>query len=93
MGADCGSDHDFLIAKLRLKLKKIVEKTRPFRCDLNQIPYGYVVEVTNRMKVLDLIECMKNHGQRFMAEAVTVKNIPKRKKCKKAKWLSEEALK
>ena len=93
MGADCGSDHDFLIAKFRLKLKKVVENTRPFRCDLSQIPYGYAVEVTNRMKVLDLIECMKNYGQRFMAEAVTVKNIPKRKKCKKAKWLSEEALK
>ena len=56
MGADCGSDHDFLIAKFRLKLKKVVENTRPFRCDLNQIPYDYPVEVTNRFKELDLID-------------------------------------
>ena len=53
--ADYGSDHELLIAKLRLKLKKLGKTTRPFRYDLNQIPYNYTVEVTNRFKVLDLI--------------------------------------
>ena len=56
MGADCGSDHEPLIAKFRLKLKKVGETTRPFRYDLNQIPYDYTVEVTNRFKGLDLID-------------------------------------
>ena len=55
-GADCGSDHELLIAIFRLKLKKIGENTRPFRCDLNQIPYNYTVVVTNRFKGLDLID-------------------------------------
>ena len=55
-GADCGSDHELLIAKFRLKLKKIGKTTRPFRFDLNQIPYDYTVEVTNRFKGLDLID-------------------------------------
>ena len=55
-GADCGSDHELLIAKFRLKLKKVVKTTRPFRYDLNQIPYGYTVEVRNRFKGLDLID-------------------------------------
>ena len=50
----------------RLKLKKVEETTRPFRYDLNQIPYDYTVEVTNRFKGLDLIECLKNYGQRFV---------------------------
>ena len=54
LGADCGSDHEFLIAKFRHKLKKVRKTTRPFRYDLNQIPYDYIVEVTNRFKVLDL---------------------------------------
>ena len=54
--ADCGSDHEFLIAKFRLKLKKVGETTRPFRYDLNQIPYDYTVEVTNRFEGLDLID-------------------------------------
>ena len=54
-GADCGSDHELLIAKFRLKLKKVGKTTRPFRYDLNQIPYDYTVEVTNRFKGLDLI--------------------------------------
>ena len=62
-GADCGSDHEILIAKFRLKLKKVGKTTRPFRYDLNQIPYNYTVEVTNRLKGLDLIECLKNCGQ------------------------------
>ena len=66
LGADCGSDHELLIAKFRLKLKKIGKTTRPFRYDLNQIPYDYSVEVTNRFKGLDLIKCLKNYGQRLM---------------------------
>ena len=61
-GADCGSDHELLIAKFRLNLKKVGETTRPFSYDLNQIPYDYTVEVTNRFKGLDLIECLKNYG-------------------------------
>ena len=64
-GADCGSDHELLIAKFRLKLKKVGKTTRPFRYDLNQIPYDYTVEVTNRFNALDLIECLKNYGERF----------------------------
>ena len=55
LGADCGSDHELLIAKFRLKLKKVGETTRPFRCDLNQMSYDYTVEITNRFKGLDLI--------------------------------------
>ena len=57
-GADCGSDHELLIAKFRLKWKKIGETTRPFRYDLNQISYDYAVEVRNTFKALDLIECL-----------------------------------
>ena len=63
-GADCGSDCELLIAKFRIKLKKVGKTTRPFRHDLNQIPYDYTVEVTNRLKGLDLIECLKNYGRR-----------------------------
>ena len=65
LGADCGSDHELLIAKFRLKLKKVGKTTRPFRYDLNQIPY-YTVEVRNRFKRLDLIECLMNYGMRFV---------------------------
>ena len=65
-GADCGSDHELLIAKFRLKLKKVGNTTRPFRCDLSQIPYDYTVEVKNRFKGHDLIECLMNYGWRFM---------------------------
>ena len=67
-GADCGSDHKLLIAKFRLILKKVWKTTRPFRYDLNQIPYDYTVEVRNRLKGLDLIdrECLMNYGMRFM---------------------------
>ena len=62
----CGSDHELLITKLRLKLKKVGKTTRQFSYDLNQILYSYTVEVTNRFKGLDLIECLKNYGQRFV---------------------------
>ena len=65
-GADCGSDHELLIAKFRLKLKKVAKTTRPFRYDLNQIPYYYTVEETNRFKVIDLIEYLKNYEWRFV---------------------------
>ena len=65
-GNDCGSDHQLLIVKFRLKLKKVGKSTRPFRYDLNQIPYDYTVEVTNRFKGLELIECLKNYGWRFV---------------------------
>ena len=65
-GGDCGSDHELLIAKFRFKLKKVGKTTRPFRYDLNQIPNDYTVEVTNRLKGLDMIECLKNYGRRFM---------------------------
>ena len=66
LGADCGSDHELLVDKFRLKLKKIGKITRPFRYDLNQIPYNYTVEVTNRFKGLDLIEFLMNYGWRFV---------------------------
>ena len=64
--ADCGSDHELLIAKFRLKLKEVGKTTRPFRYDLNQILYDYTVKVTNRLKGLDLIECLKNYRQRLV---------------------------
>ena len=65
-GPDCGSDHELLIAKFRLKLKKVGKTTRPFRYNLNQIPNDYTVEVTNRFKGLDLLECLKNYRWRFV---------------------------
>ena len=65
-GADCGSDHEHVIARFRLKLKKVGKTTRPFRYDLNQIPYNYTVEVTKRFNGLDMIESLKNYGWRFM---------------------------
>ena len=64
--ADCGSDHELLITKFRLKLKKVGKTARSFRYDLNQIPYDYTVEMRNRFKGLDLIECLMNCGQSFM---------------------------
>ena len=64
LGADCGSDLQLFTAKFRLKLKKAGKTTRPFRYALNQIPYDYTVEVTNRFKGLDLTESLKNYGQR-----------------------------
>ena len=65
LGADCGSDHEFLIVKFRLQLKKVGKTTRPFRYDLNQITYDYAVEVRNRFKGLDLID-REPDGQRFL---------------------------
>ena len=89
-GADCGSDHEF-----KFKLKKVGKTTRPFRYDLNQIPYDYTVEVRNRFNGLDLIDRVP--GELWMKvcdilQETGIKTIPKKKKCKKAKWLSEEAL-
>ena len=89
------SIHELLIAKFRLKLKKVGKTTRPFRYDLNQIPYGYTVEVTNRFKALDLIERVHEELWKEVCDIVQetgIKTIPKKKKCKKAKWLSEEVL-
>ena len=92
-GADCGSDHEFLIAKFRLKLKKVNKTTRSFRYDLSQIPYDYTVEVKNRVKGLDLIDRVPKELWTEVHDIVQeTKTIPKKKKCKKAKWLSEEAL-
>ena len=74
-------------------MKKVGKTARPFRYDLNQIPSDYTVEVRNRFKGLDLIECLMNYGMRFMTVQETgIKTIPMEKKCKKAKWLSGEAL-
>ena len=95
LGADCGSDHELLIAKLRLKLKKVGKTTRQFRYDLNQIPYNYTVEETNRFKRLDLIDSVPEELWTEVCDIVQeagIKTIPKKKKCKKAKWLSEEVL-
>ena len=94
-GADCGSDHQLLIAKLRIKLKKVGKTTRPFRYDLNQIPYDYTVEVRNRFKALDLIDRVPDElwtEVHDIVEETEIKTIPMEKKCKKAKWLSVEAL-
>ena len=66
LGPDCGSDHELLIAKFILKLKKVEETTRPFTYGQNQIPYDYTLEIRNKLKGLDLIECLMNCGQRFV---------------------------
>ena len=94
LGADCGSDHELLIAKFRLKLKKVGKITRPFRYDLNQIPYDYTVEVRNRSKGPDLIECLMNYGRRFMTlyRRQGSRPSPWKRNAKKAKWLTGEAL-
>ena len=65
-GSCCGSDHKLLIAKFRMKLKKVGKTTRPYRYDLNQIPYDYTMEVRSRFKGLDPIECLMNYKRRFM---------------------------
>ena len=84
--ADCGSDHELLIAKLRLKLNKVWKTTRPFRYDPDQIPYDYTVEVTNRFKELDLIVRVPEELWLEVCDIIQeVKTISKEKKCKKAK--------
>ena len=92
---NCGSDHELLSEIFRLKLKKVGKTTRPFRYDLNQIPYDYTVEVANRFKRLNLINRVPEElwmEVRDTVQEAVVKTIPKKKKCKKAKCLSEEAL-
>ena len=95
LGADCGSDHELLIAKFTLKLKKVEETTIPFRYDLNQIPNNYTVEVTNRFKGLDVIDRVPDELWTEVHDIVQetgINTIPMEKKCQKAKWLSGEAL-
>ena len=88
LGVDCGSDHELLIAKFILKLKRVGKTTRSFRYGLNQISYGYTVEVRNRFKRLDLIDresdelWMEVHD---IVQETGIKTIPMEKKCKKAK--------
>ena len=106
LGADCGSDNELLIAKLRFKLKKVGKTTRPLKYNLNQIPYDYTVKVTHRFKGLDLVYRVPEElwtviiiiliiitldSNNTIQEAV-IKTISKKKKCKKAKWLSEGTL-
>ena len=82
---DCGSDHELLITKFRLKLKKVGKTPRPFRYDLNQIPYDYTVEVTDRFKGLDLIDRVPEELQMEVCDIVQeagIKTIPKKKRCK-----------
>ena len=89
------SCHELLIAKFKLKLKTVGKTTRPFRYDLHQIPYDYTVEVRNRFKGLDLIDRVPDElwtEVRDIVQEEVIKTIPKKKKCKKAKWLSQEDL-
>ena len=90
-----GSDHELLIDKFRLKLKKVGKTARPFRYDLNQIPDDYTVEVRNRFKGLDLTDRVPDElwsEVRDIVQETGIKTIPMEKKCTKAKWLSGEAL-
>ena len=91
-GDDCGSDHELLIAKFRLTLMKVGKTTKTFMYDLNQVPYDYTVEVRNRFQGLDLIHRVPDElwtEVRDTVQETAIKTIPKKKKCKKAKWLSE----
>ena len=92
LGVDCGSDHEFLITKFRLKLKKVRKTTRPFRYNLNQILYDYTVEVTNRFKGwIQQTESLKSYGTGL--QHCTGKQWPRasqREKYKRAEWLPEE---
>ena len=93
--ADCGSNHELLTEKFRIKLKKVEKVTRPFRYDLNQLPYAYILEVTNRFKGLYLVGRVSEELWREVLNTVQKevnKAIPKKKKYKKAKWLSQEVL-
>ena len=88
LGADCGSDHEHLIAKFRLKLKKVGKTTRPFKYDLNQFPYDYTVEVRNRFKGLDLIDSVPDElwtEDHDIVQDTGIKTIPMEKKCEKNK--------
>ena len=88
LGADCGSNHELLIAKFRLKLKKAWKTTRPFRYDLNQIPYNYIVEVTNRFKELDLIDRVPEElltDVHDVVQEAVIKTIPKKRNAKRQK--------
>ena len=85
LGAKCGSAHELLIAKFRLKLKKVGKITRPFRYDLNQIPYNYTVEVTNRLNGLDIIDRLPKElwmEVRDIVQEAVIKSSPRKKKCK-----------
>ena len=85
-----GSDHELLIAKFRLKLKKVGKTTKPFMYDLNQIPYNYTVQVTNRFKGLDLIDRVPEElwtEVRNIVQEAVIKAMPKKKKCKKGKMV------
>ena len=88
LGADFGPDHELIIGKFRLKLKKVGKTTTPFSYDLNQIPYRYTVEVRNRFKGLDLIDRLPDElwmEVRDIVQETWIKSIPKKKKCKKKK--------
>ena len=94
-GADSSSEHELLITKFRLKLKKVGKATTLFRYDLNQIPYDYTVEVRNTFKGLDMIDRVPDElwtQVRDIVQETGIKTIPMEKKCKKAKWLFEEGL-
>ena len=94
--ADCGSDHELLIAKFRPKLKNVGKTTRPFKYDLNQIPYNYTVEVRNRFKGLDLIDRVPEKLWMEIcdiAQEAVIKTIPKKKKYKKANGCLKKASK
>ena len=95
LGADCGSDHELLIVKFRLELKKLGKTTRLFRYELNQIPYEYRMEVTNRFKGLVLVHRVPEElytEVHNIVQEVVIKTIPKKKKCKRTEWLSEMTL-
>ena len=94
-GADCGSDHELLTAKFRLKMKKVKKTTRPLGNDLNTILYNYTVEVTNRFNGLDLIHRVPEELGTEVHDIVQeagIKTISKKKKWEKAKWLPDEVL-
>ena len=94
-GTGCGSDHELFIVNFRLKVKKVGKTTGPLRYDLNQIPYNYIVEVRNRFKGLYLKNRLPDEPWmevHHIVQEIWIKTIPKKKKCKQAKWLSGEAL-
>ena len=91
LGADCGSDHEVLVAEFRLKLKEVGKTSRSFRYGLNQIPCDYTVEVRNRFKGLDVIDRVPDelwNEVRDIVQETGIQTVPMEKKCKKAKWLS-----